>query len=408
MSLIKHLLITGILSLCVVTAKAQVPCDPITGNLCRSIITDTAYNPYVTGVLGNWRSNRSFTWYGARAETDPATETDTRRNGAFADFASYWTFQNNKLVAQLDTTRWIWNSEITLYNRKGLEIENKDPLGRYNAGLYGYNLTMPTAVVQNSRYRESAFEGFEDYDFVTQVCDTACASNRHIDFSPYVGKIDNTQKHTGKSSLRLNDQEEVALSFVLKDVAQDAIVPTINYNLKQDACIAGGGLESIKSSNKILLPAFSPVPGRRMVISAWVKEVKDCNCTTYSKNSIIVVFDNNNTTALTFSPKGNIIEGWQRYENVFDIPANATSMTVSLNADTAGVYFDDLRIHPFNANMKSFVFHPVDLRLMAELDENNYATFYEYDDDGTLTRLKKETQRGIKTIKETRSALLKE
>ena len=45
---------------------------------------------------------------------------------------------------------------------------------------------------------------------------------------------------------------------------------------------------------------------------------------------------------------------------------------------------------------------------MAELDENNYATFYEYDDDGTLIRVKKETERGIKTIKETRSALLKE
>jgi hypothetical protein len=75
---------------------------------------------------------------------------------------------------------------------------------------------------------------------------------------------------------------------------------------------------------------------------------------------------------------------------------------------SAPVYFDDLRITPFNGNMKSFVYNPVNLRLMAELDENNYATFYEYDDEGTLIRLKKETERGIKTIKETRSALLKE
>ena len=48
------------------------------------------------------------------------------------------------------------------------------------------------------------------------------------------------------------------------------------------------------------------------------------------------------------------------------------------------------------------------LTLMAELDENNYATFFEYDDDGTLIRLKKETERGIMTIKETRSAMLKD
>jgi hypothetical protein len=39
---------------------------------------------------------------------------------------------------------------------------------------------------------------------------------------------------------------------------------------------------------------------------------------------------------------------------------------------------------------------------MAELDENNYSTFYEYDDEGNLMRLKKETERGIMTIKETR------
>jgi hypothetical protein len=106
---------------------------------------------------------------------------------------------------------------------------------------------------------------------------------------------------------------------------------------------------------------------------------------------------------------GNLVEGWQRYESVVDIPANATQMTLTLQAsDSAATYFDDIRIHPYNAQMKSFVYSAVNLRLMAELDENNYATFYEYDDDGTLVRLKKETERGVQTIKESRSALLKE
>ena len=57
--------------------------------------------------------------------------------------------------------------------------------------------------------------------------------------------------------------------------------------------------------------------------------------------------------------------------------------------------------------MKSFVYNPQSLRLMSELDENNYASFYEYDDEGTLTRVKKETIKGIKTITETRSHLQK-
>jgi hypothetical protein len=40
---------------------------------------------------------------------------------------------------------------------------------------------------------------------------------------------------------------------------------------------------------------------------------------------------------------------------------------------------------------------------MAELDENNYATFYEYDLEGGLVRVKKETEKGVYTIQETRS-----
>jgi hypothetical protein len=406
---INRIIAIAISLLVVLTAKAQIPCDTITGKICRSIVTDTAFNPYVTGVLGNWRANRSYTWYAARAETDPNAETDIRRNGTFADFTAFWNFQGDKLVAQPDTTRWVWNSEITLINHKGFEIENKDPLGRYNSGLYGYNLTMPTAVIQNSRYRESAFEGFEDYGYITQICDTGCAANRHIDYSPYLSKIDTTQKHSGKSSLRLQPNEKVGLSFALTTMGQDTITARLQFNTKQDVCVAGGiALAAIKSNNKILLPAFSPTKGARMVISAWVKENLSCNCTAYKANHIIVAFLGGESSSYTFSPTGNIIEGWQRYESVFDIPASNDLITVSLAADTATVYFDDLRIHPFNANMKSFVFHPVNLRLMAELDENNYATYYEYDDDGTLIRVKKETQRGVKTIKETRSALLKE
>nr|MBP7556805.1 hypothetical protein [Chitinophagaceae bacterium] len=74
----------------------------------------------------------------------------------------------------------------------------------------------------------------------------------------------------------------------------------------------------------------------------------------------------------------------------------------------AKLYVDDIRIHPFNANMKSYVYDPVNLRLLSELDANNYARFYEYDEEGTLIRTKAETEKGIKTITETRSAKQKD
>jgi len=70
-------------------------------------------------------------------------------------------------------------------------------------------------------------------------------------------------------------------------------------------------------------------------------------------------------------------------------------------------YFDDIRIHPYDGNMKSFAYDYRTSRLMAVLDENNYATFFEYDDEGQLLRNKKETEKGIVTLKETRSRVRK-
>ncbi len=166
-------------------------------------------------------------------------------------------------------------------------------------------------------------------------------------------------------------------------------------------------LDTLRQSN-VMLANFSPIDSTKILVGAWVKE-KDNNPDTvssYRNTQMQLVF--NNGTTVTLKPSGNIIEGWQRIEDTLTIPL-ATQLTIRLQSTNSSVpvYFDDIRIHPFNSNMKSFVYDPVTLRLMAELDENNYTSFYEYDDDGTLIRIKKETEKGIKTIKETRSALLK-
>jgi YD repeat-containing protein len=57
--------------------------------------------------------------------------------------------------------------------------------------------------------------------------------------------------------------------------------------------------------------------------------------------------------------------------------------------------------------MQTMVYDPVTLRLMAEHDDRNFSTIYEYDDEGTLVRTHKETEKGIYTIRETRSGLRK-
>jgi hypothetical protein len=115
------------------------------------------------------------------------------------------------------------------------------------------------------------------------------------------------------------------------------------------------------------------------------------------------------STTYTFTPTGAIIDGWQRIEGTFDIPSPSPSeLNITLNSTAGDVYFDDIRVFPYDGSMKTYVYDPVTLRLAAELDERNYATIYEYDEEGKLIRVKKETERGIMTIQENKNNMKKE
>lgn len=555
--------------------------------VCRSeVLNKTTLNPYRYGILGNWRVDTAFTYYNARKQSDVAVSTNIRTDGAIKGFIPFWTLASGFMKPAPDSTRWVWNSKITLVNGKGAEMENKDPLGRYNAGLYGYNKTLPIAVAQNSRHREITFDGFEDRDYKTSPC-ANCDDNGWIKLDG-ISRSENTS-HSGRYSARLNGNSNAVTKVPVVTPESDTASTRINLRLDSiplvtqsvvpkgqglltqygitfawpqfgiNACVghrvsssniewvpqtavtvpnqywaAGTGPSQvcvkqnyavrwtgklqaqvtgvyrftlrydddilfkingvtmhayngearpdiprdagsmsliagqlydievllknraahgfvdlrwqwsyvmqpvpIPASNlyqneaeangsiindttwcvKFRTPApvnaihqkFSPLQGSKMVFSSWVKEETPCvDGSSYQSGRVRLTFNNGSAVTYTLKPKGNIIEGWQRIEEVVDIPANVTEMNVYLEtANSTAAYFDDLRMHPFNSNMKSFVYDPVNLRLTAELDENNHATFYEYDDEGTLIRVKKETERGIKTIRETRSALQK-
>jgi hypothetical protein len=187
--------------------------------------------------------------------------------------------------------------------------------------------------------------------------------------------------------------------LTFKDAAGNTILPYQNLTT-QNGCIYS---KPISGSDTILNGVFNIPPNKKMVFSAWVRETTPAIA--YTHNSVSLLFNDGSNTWGNFAPSGPVIEGWQRYEGYFTPPSGATTTTLFLvNNSGSPIYFDDIRIHPYNANMKSYVYDPVNLRLTAELDANNYATFYEYDEEGTLIRTKAETRDGIKTITETRSA----
>jgi hypothetical protein len=168
----------------------------------------------------------------------------------------------------------------------------------------------------------------------------------------------------------------------------------------------------IKPLSNFLIDGFNLTYNKKMVASVWVKKgTADCRCPLYDGFSMTLKTGTGMSSQVlaTFAAKSPIIEGWQLFETEFTVPNTGDELEFFIDnvGNDAAVYVDDLRFHPYNSNMKSFVYNPYNLKPAAELDENNYATFYEYDDDGTLIRVKKETKLGIKTIQETRSSLQK-
>jgi hypothetical protein len=391
----------------VLTFNSTVTCSTVISRTCYSSITDTLVNPYQYGLLGNFRPLDNFVYYNSRAQSDPTQPTNIRRDGTIKGFMPFWTLSGGTWGPTYDSSRWVWNTQTTLYNRKGFEVENKNALGIFSAGLYGYGLNLPVATVQNAQYQESAFEGFEDYGFNTNTCNTSCTEGRPFDFSSFANLISDSTAHTGLYSLRIAANTSASISVPVA-AAPNLSLPAFTDTTNTNVCDSPQ-FDGIKASANSILPPFEPYAGKRMLFSAWVKEEDSCSCSPYTGDHITISFTNSGGgTSVTLSPAGNVIEGWQRYEAIVDIPTGTTGLGMTLSASPSAVtYFDDIRIFPFNGDMKSYVYNPNSLRLMAELDENNYATFYEYDNDGTLIRVKKETERGILTIKETRSALVK-
>jgi hypothetical protein len=355
-----------------------------------------AINPYLTGFKGNWRPVENkvvqLNRMGQDILTNTKTQPDLRSSGYFLNFSSYWYF--NSTTQQWDTAlnynKWITSNYITLYDKNGQELENRDPLGRYSSAILAYKDQLPVAVAANAMKREIYYDGFDDYNF-RNLCQPANACNSD-NFSiyngigtGYAGWLDNTVAHSGKYSLKLNG------SLTLTTRGHNIIQRSIPY-----LNISSAGSYQRRNVTGLYPAGFEPVPSKKYLFSAWVRDQQPA-----SSSPGITVTVNGAAVPLV---KKAVVEGWKLVEGAFTSPPGPNDlMTLQISGSTS-IRLDDIRIFPYDATLKSYTYDEQTLRVMAEMDENNFATFYEYDDEGSLTRVKKETDRGIMTLKESRSA----
>lgn len=358
-------------------------------------------NPFFYGIKGSWRPKTSWSYLEGRKQTASVANNnmDIRNDGTIREYYPFYDIPASGgtwTVTVANKNRWTYTSEVTKITPLGMEVENKDALGRYSSALYGYNSTLPVAVASNAQLQEIAYDGFEDYNFSAVLCN-ATSQKRHFDFSKYAANITDQQAHSGNHSIKVGPLSGISISNdLIKSECTTQVPPTCDY---------------ILSCSDFIYP-FAPITAngpKKYILSYWVKEkptvVSAIPVISYPNSSIGISVSGFGSVAMGSLKKSEIIDGWQRVEQDFTIDAYASgSLNVTLqNTAVSTSYFDDIRIHPFNSNMKSFVYDPVTLKYVAELDANNFATFYEYDEEGSLVRVKKETERGIMTIKETKN-----
>ena len=340
-------------------------------------------NKYLKGQSGIWRKLRTNAYFSDRKQRSTGNlpgvyNTYIGRDGTYERFLPFDWGTGNKDNVQAPYG-WRWQAEVTPtgYSPYGYEIENRNAMNIYSAELYGYKNSMVTATAQNAAYPEIGYDGFEEI-----TAGQPYAKTGHFEISTAgttaTLAVSNAESHSGNQSLKVTAGSN---GWAYMNVP----VQNAYTNL-----VRNGKLEMLK--------------GRKYVTSFWYKFEGSPTAPTVE---VLIKNAGSGGSYLqthmvnTASPA---IEGWRRAEVVFDINNLAPAQLELDIIPKAGttLYIDDLRIHPSDATFKSFVYDPRNFLLRATLDDNNYATFYNYDEENTLIQVKKETAEGIRTIQTTR------
>ena len=301
--------------------------------------TDIAANPYRYAYKGLLKTKEQKFYPQLRKQTDVNGYYHNTRINEDGEYDEFFGYKWN-LTSSTSNPNWKTASEVTQYDYNGNPIEEKDAIGNYSTVLFGYERTLPIAVAGNSKYQNIAYDSYEDYNPNATFTEKP---GRHLHFTS--GASIATVGHTGKQCLQLS------------------AATTTSKVLKLEA-------------GKYIAYAWQRVGGL------------------YPGTMQYTDGTNPPTAAEVISPN---IEGWQLLR--LDFTANGTTDQIQLTGN--GEMYDDIRIQPFNSSMKCFVYDPETQKTLAVLDENHFATLYNYDRDQVLIQVKKETERGIKTIQST-------
>jgi hypothetical protein len=389
-------------------------------------------NPFTSGNAGSFKPTDMYRYNISRSySVQPNVKSDGIYASTFSPFWTYYASQNKWIPVTINptvscysmagSTNWVLHHRNHHYSPYGALLQSENAIGLATSYGYSFNHTLPRFAAVNASAGQAGFDSFEDY--VTTYSAVAASNpsttgmfnNDYLGFYGESSLSGNSAKpsfttsaaHTGRYSLVFGVSQSVNL---------ESLLPITSVERPRSVFEDGNVCNCMENRNDNFNPARYALDGNKYIVSMWVKGTSPAldysNLVTLSTSQSYTLSGTPNVVTTTFTPvKSGIINGWQKLDFEISIPAppSTTGITygasrISINAgSSAGFYLDDFRVQPFNATMVCNVYDPYSLRLCAQLDDNNFATIYEYDREGTLVRKKKETERAIYTLQETRS-----
>ncbi|MEO5928582.1 MAG: hypothetical protein ABIR47_01505 [Candidatus Kapaibacterium sp.] len=305
-------------------------------------------NKFELGMSNRWTSRMGYGYRTSiiRGSQHGSNERNYANAGVFDDFTLFdW---NNPSTN--DTTKWLKGDSITLYSPHGDVLETKTPLGIYSTTRLGYGNTLPILIAGNATYNSVAFESFESgFAFPSKLRDTAAHSGKYCLYAPPSMNVDSVMHVRMTSQIASKGLE---IRFWMR--------ATDNFHI-----------DSADANIKIKL--LSPGPTLPIPMTQWQKITRTGSWTLYE----IAV-----------------------HNLAFRVDTDDIRLMIS-RADTAHpIWFDDIRMGPYDAAMQCFVFDAKTYRPLTVFDDDHFGMYSQYNALGVPVRTIVETAEGIRTVAE--------
>lgn len=266
----------------------------------------------------------------------------TKRNTVRTIYSPFWgKYQPTiikALIGEASATNVMKDKAIYYdYDDKGNLMEAFYKNDAHTSYIWGYNGTVPIAVVKNAKPNEILFNSFEE----------------NTGWDAALTAYDATRSHTGKYSGRIDKPtagEQYSLGTNWLYIPMRPVGQTVKY--KYSAWV------------------YSTGPSAELFL---FMKTGDCMSTPSCYFTYVI------------SVTTTVLNKWVLLEGEYDVPYNITFLNTRIDNNGGGtVWFDDVRIHPSNSQMSTFTYQPM-IGLTSETMPNQQIKKYEYD---TYNRLK--------------------